>query len=100
MRKHFSYLTLVALTLTVACSKPKTELQKQQAEQALSDPTLMKPTTTRNPDQPEWVDNADRAGRPAERAGNARWHRASGRPRAEADRRSDRAARRVHRRRR
>jgi hypothetical protein len=60
-------LTTLSLSLVlggIACKKAEVTPQKQfQQEQAQTDPTLMKPTTTKNPGQPEWVDNADRAGR-------------------------------------
>jgi hypothetical protein len=60
-------LTTLSLSLVlggIACKKAETTPQKQfQQEQAQTDPTIMKPTTTRNSGQPEWVDNADRAGR-------------------------------------
>ncbi len=64
MRVLFSILTLTLVLGGIACKKAETTPQKQfQQEQAQMDPTIMKPTTTKNPGQPEWVDNADRAGR-------------------------------------
>jgi hypothetical protein len=58
----FTLFTLVAISLGgFGCRKP-TPIREFQKEQAALDPDIMPRTTTKDPSQPEWVDNADRKG--------------------------------------